>query len=57
MDDLNFPVFKDESPTPEPVSMDEFLAFVLFVNKEVSSTAARKAYQQRKPPTVPFILD
>ena len=57
MDDLNFPISKDELPSPQPVSMDEFLAFVLFVNKEVSNSATRKAYEQRKPPSVPFRLD
>ena len=57
MDDLVFPIFKDKPVSHNPVSMDEFLSFVLFVNKVLANPLTRKSYEERTLPVIPFRLD
>ncbi len=57
MENLEFPIFNDDSAADKPVSVDEFLKFVIFVNRDCNTAASTKEYEERKLPATPFVLD
>lgn len=45
MDELNLPVIKNNIPLPRPLSMDEYLKFVIF---NLKHTVDRKAVREQE---------
>lgn len=56
MDKLEFPVSKDSGPPPRRLSMDEYLAFVMFCWQNVPDRERLRKQRMREAPKVPFRL-